>query len=385
MGVFNNRKREKRMLHYQRKRKNFYLANFHRVFILILICQLLPVLVEAKEKEKLAVLPFKVHSLKPMDHLKKKLQEMFTVRMAEKGLDVIDPELVNKNSRVLLQRLKLKDITIIGKNLGANWLISGNLTVMGRKISLDLKVIDISAVKPPFSIFMVEDDIDKLSDSADRATTSIYNQIAGVVQIDSIRVKGNKRIESDAILAVVSSKKGEGIDNDQLNKDLRTIFKMGFFKDVNMETEDGPKGKIVSFIVKEKSSITRISFNGNKKMKDDDLQEEFGIKLYSILNRNETKQGQNRLKEYYRGKGYYNAGIREKIEELPNNEVALTYDIKEGKKVYIRSIRFIGNSRFDDGDLKKIMETSESAVEALLHRAKVNLRKNLGKYFEKNI
>lgn len=45
-------------------------------------------------------------------------------------------------------------------------------------------------------------------------------------------------------------------------------------------------------------------------------------------------------------------------------------------------------SRFDNKSNKQIAEilkTSESAVESLLHRARTNLRKNLEKYFQKNL
>jgi RNA polymerase sigma-70 factor (ECF subfamily) len=41
--------------------------------------------------------------------------------------------------------------------------------------------------------------------------------------------------------------------------------------------------------------------------------------------------------------------------------------------------------RLSNKKIAEIMETSESAVESLLHRARANLRKNLAKYFEKNL
>lgn len=360
MGVSNDRKRGKLMrdinkkTEFRRMRLRIYL-----VLILLLGSQFIPVAVHAGRKGRVAVLPFKIHALKPLDHLKKGLQEMFTSRMVKKGIQVIAPEVVNKEPMALLPLLDLEDMYRLGKKLNADWLISGSLTQIGKKISLDLKLLDVTAKKPPFSIFIVEDDIDNLADATERATTSLYNQIAGVIQIDSIRVVGNKRIESEAILAVIESKKGEKFDNEQLDKDLRAVYKMGFFKEVNIETEDGPGGKIVIIRLTEKPSIGKIMFKGNKQIEDKDLREECDIKQYSILNRTEIKQSINRLKEYYRQKGYYNVQIKEHIEELPHNEVSLIYEIEEGEKVYITKIQFIGNTKFDDDDLKDIMETNE--------------------------
>ena len=338
---------------------------------------LLPLKVKAEEGSKVAVLPFRIHALQPLDHLKKGLQEMFTTRMADKGLSVISAELVNKLPMAFLPMFDLADIFAIGRDLKADWIISGSLTQVGKKISLDLKAVDITAKKAPYSIFMVEDDLDKLADATDRAVVSLYNQITGVAQIDSVLVEGNRRIESEAILAVVESKKGESLDPDKLDKDLRTVFRMGFFKDVSIKTEDGPKGKIVIFNVEEKPSVSKILFSGNDKVSTKDLEQETGIRTYSILNRNEVKQSIGRLREFYRQKGYYNVKISEKIETLPKNEVSLVYEIDEGKKVYITKIEFIGNTKFDDDDLKDIMETSEKNILTWFTRAGVLDKKML--------
>ncbi|MGD8983391.1 MAG: outer membrane protein assembly factor BamA [Desulfobacteraceae bacterium] len=337
----------------------FLHVRISRIAALMVFCLLVPMLVYAEEKGKVAVLPFRIYAPKPLDHLRKGLQEMLTARLAKKGLNMVSPDVINRHPSAYLPVMEEKDILAIGKDMGADWVIAGSLTQIGTKISMDLKVFDITGKKPPFSLFMVEDDLDKLSDATQRASASIYNQVIGILQIDSIQVKGNKRIESAAILAMVQSKRGDGLDPDQLNKDLRAIYKLGFFTDVSIDIEDGAKGKVVTFSVHEKPSIAQIVFEGNEEEKEKKLKEEVGIKEYSILNRGEIKQSINRLKEYYHQKGYYNVEIKERIEELPQNEVSLIYEIKEGGKIYIRRIEFVGNTKFDDDDLKDIMENSE--------------------------
>ncbi|MFC1867866.1 outer membrane protein assembly factor BamA [Thermodesulfobacteriota bacterium] len=334
-------------------------VNILRSILIIVLCLLIPAMVQAQEKKKVAVLPFRIHSLEPLDHLKAGLQKMIATRVAEQGYNVINPEVVNRHPMAFMPAFETKDIIALGKELDSDWVIHGSLTQIGRKVSLDVKVVDTSGVKSPFSIFMVDDDIDRLTDTANRVALSIDNQISGVVQIDTVRVYGNRRIEADAILAVIESRKGERLDQKKLDKDLRAIYKMGYFRDVSIETEDGPNGKIINFKVTEKPSIVAITFKGNKKIQDKKLSEELGIKIYSILDRNEVKQSVNRLMEHYRKEGYYNVEIKEQIKELPNNAVSLNYVIDDGEKVYITKIEFVGNTIFDDGDLKDIMETSE--------------------------
>ena len=181
----------------------------------------------------------------------------------------------------------------------------------------------------------------------------------GYARVAEVKVEGNRRIEADAILAVVKTKKGDVLDYEQLDKDLRAIYKMGYFRDVKIDVKDGPSGKVVIFQVSEKPSIGRIIFEGNKHVDKDDLEKELGIRLYSIYNPYKVKQSVSRLKEYYRQKGYYAVDVQSDVKPLPGNEVMVKYQIQENEKVYIKKIKFNGNKRFSDDDLKDLMSTKE--------------------------
>ncbi|MBE9592288.1 MAG: hypothetical protein IMF19_02300, partial [Proteobacteria bacterium] len=234
--------------------------------LLLLLLFLIPPDVMALLPEKIAVLPFKIYMLKPMDHLVLGLQEMLTARLTKEGFDLINPATINKGE---LSKVKVSELDVarrMGKEKGVDWVIKGSLTQIGKKISLDLAIIPISTEKRPFSIFVVGDRIDKLDQVMERVAATATNRIKGVVQIDSISVEGNKRIETDAILAVIESQKGAKYDQDTLNKDLRSIYQMGFFEDVQIDTKESPGGKSVAFKVSEKPSIGKITLLGTKKI-----------------------------------------------------------------------------------------------------------------------
>ena len=330
------------------------------VLLCLAICGLQkPKVARAEEREKVAVMPFRIYGPESLNHLSRGLQKKISFSLENREFKIISPEVVNKHPLTFLPVLDKKTLVRLGKDLKANWIISGSITRVGKKISVDLKVIDVTEKRAPFSIFMVADDIDALTETAERIAVSIDNQIAGVVLVESVNVKGNQRIEKDAILAVIGTKKGEGRDYAQLDKDLRAVYKMGFFTDVKIETEEGPKGTTVTLNVTEKPSIGKIVIQGNKKEKEEKLKEELGIGLYTILDSNEIKQSVNRLREYYKQKGYYNVDIEAKIEPFPNNQVLIRYEISEHEKVYIREIKFVGNHEFDDDDLLDVMKTSD--------------------------
>ncbi|MBW1858404.1 MAG: hypothetical protein JRI42_09120, partial [Deltaproteobacteria bacterium] len=288
-----------------------YCSHILRPFSVLLLFLLIftPPDVMALSSEKIAVLPFKIYMLKPMDYLVSGLQGMLTARLKKEGFDLIDPVTVNKGE---LSRITVSELDFargIGKEKGIDWIIKGSLTQIGKKISLDLTIIPISTEKKPFSIFVVGDRIDKLDQLIARVAVTATNRIKGVIQIDSVSIKGNKRIETDAILAVIESQKGARYDQGILNKDLRSIYQMGFFEDVQIDTEESPGGKSVAFKVSEKPSIGKITLLGAKKIDQKDLMDVVGIKKYSIINRKAIKDSIERLKDHYHQKGYYHVEI----------------------------------------------------------------------------
>lgn len=289
------------------------------MLLLILFAFFVPEIPAAEKKETMAILPFKINARKHLDHLQLGLQKMLSSRLEQRGFHMISPERINKYPIAFPPAREESKLLSLGKKLKADWIVMGSLTQIGNKASIDLKVIDVSQKRLPFFIFLVSEDIDELTDIVKRLAVNVYDRVMGVPQIDSVHVAGNRRIEKAAILAVVNTKAGDRLDYDKLDKDLRDIYKMGFFKDVKTETEDGPSGKVVTFHVNEKPSVGKIVFEGNDEIDDEDLKKDLGINLYSILDNNEIRQSINRLKELYREKGYYNAEIEEKTETLPNN------------------------------------------------------------------
>jgi outer membrane protein insertion porin family len=332
------------------------------LWTIFLVGLLFPPIGHTQQGKAVAVLPFSINAPESLDHLRLGLQEILSTRLADLGISMVPPNLVNRHPLSSLPALGLEEVSALGQALQVDFLVLGSLTQIGRTISLDVKTQDVKGAQPPFSIFMVEEDIERLPEAVERVSKSLYNRIAGIAQIDSVQVRGNRRVESEAVLAVVESKKGESLDDDKLDRDLRAIFAMGYFTDVAIQTQEGPSGAIVTFNVTEKPSIGSITFKGNKKIKSDDLSKEAGIKLYSIFNPADIRQSVNRIRDLYLKKGYYNTEITEKIEDLPGNEVALIYEIEEGKKFHIRHIEFVGNTAFSDRALTKVMETREKWI-----------------------
>jgi outer membrane protein insertion porin family len=328
-----------------------------KILCAALFCLLTAFTASAQEEDIVAVLPLAINAQGTPDDLSTRLQEILSSSISDKGYQVISADSINKNPLAFQSSLGDSDLLSLGWDLDADWVVAGVLTKSDEKFNLDIKAKATASGKSPFSISISADSIEKLTDSANKIAEDLDYHISGISFVNSIQIKGNRRIESDAILAVVDTQKGDRFDQAILNQDLRTIINMGYFKDVQIEVEDEANGKAVTFNVVEKPYITKIAFEGNKEYKEDKLKEEIGIKQFAVLNLSEVKQSINTLKEFYKKNGYYNVAITERIDELANNESSLTYIIDEGKKVHIRKIEFLGNEVYKDDDLIGMMKT----------------------------
>jgi len=179
------------------------------------------------------------------------------------------------------------------------------------------------------------------------------------VTVKDVQIKGNQRIEDDAILRVVETRPGDAYDEKQLSRDIESIFAMGYFDDIRVETETEPDGKVVIFRVEEKPTIKLIEVSGNRVYEDQEIKDNIDITSGSILNIFRIKRNIKQIETLYQEKNYHNVKVTYKVEELDHNQANLEFQIDEGKKLRIREIRFEGNEAFDDKTLKKKMKTSK--------------------------
>lgn len=180
--------------------------------------------------------------------------------------------------------------------------------------------------------------------------------------IKRIQVEGLRRIEEDAVLAHLSATVGSRLDPDEVNRDLRAVFKMGYFKDVIVNITEEPDGVTIIYLVEEKPAVKEFVIEGNRKISDDKIKEKIDLKPNTILDEGKIKENIVKIQKLYEDEGYFMVDIQYHVEPLPNNRVKVRIQITEFKKVYIKRITFVGNRYFDDKDLKKAINTKEGTL-----------------------
>jgi outer membrane protein insertion porin family len=189
--------------------------------------------------------------------------------------------------------------------------------------------------------------------------------------IYKITILGNVKVEEGVIQGAVKSREGRMFSTEQVREDLRSIFNLGYFTDVQVDIKSTPKGKEVIFIVIEKPPIKEVLITGNQKVKLADIKEKVTLTPRSILNLEKVKENAEQIRKFYFSKGYYGVKIDNKIDYLESNEAVVTFKIIEGPKGHIKKITFKGNKHIKSSDLRKVMITKQWNLLSLISKTGV--------------
>tara|TARA_R110002124_G_scaffold64985_2_gene177733 strand:- start:542521 stop:544818 length:2298 start_codon:yes stop_codon:yes gene_type:complete len=176
-------------------------------------------------------------------------------------------------------------------------------------------------------------------------------------RIDSIRVNGAERIEALTVKTYMDVDVGTVMTEDRIDDALKNLFSTGLFADVSMRVS----GNVLDVKVVENPIISRIAFEGNDELDEDDLLAEIQLRPRHVFSRTRVQSDVKRLYQLYRRNGRFTVNIDPKVVRLDQNRVDLIFEIDEGPVTKVSSIRFIGNRKFEDDQLRSIVSTKEKA------------------------
>lgn len=186
----------------------------------------------------------------------------------------------------------------------------------------------------------------------------IVNSLPALAQqrVTDIQVTGLERLEKETVLSYMPLSKGDEVDQAKINDALKSLFQTGLFADINMQERNG----VVTVSVTENPIINQIAFEGNKRIEDEELMAELNLRPRQVFQKTKIQDAVTRLYQVYRRQGRFSAEISPKIIKLDQNRVDLVFEVEEGALTKVRSIRFIGNKRFDDEQLRSEISTKET-------------------------
>ncbi|MFH1129745.1 MAG: outer membrane protein assembly factor BamA [Pseudomonadota bacterium] len=184
--------------------------------------------------------------------------------------------------------------------------------------------------------------------------------------ISEIRFQGNRKVEDAAIQGVISSEVGKPFDVASVAADVRAIWAMGYFRDVQVKLTSGSKGNVLIFVVQEKPSVRKIIVGGNDELDLDDINEVLDLKKDAILDVSQVKRNVGKIRDLYVEKGYYLAEVSQRIRKASQNQVDIVFTIQENAKVMIRRITIVGNKHIKSAKIKSVIGTQEGGYFSFL-------------------
>ncbi|WP_425100674.1 outer membrane protein assembly factor BamA [Tropicibacter sp. S64] len=173
---------------------------------------------------------------------------------------------------------------------------------------------------------------------------------------NSVTIEGNARIEGSTILSYAGIARGQQVSAAQLNDAYQRIVGSGLFESVELI----PQGSTLLIKVVEYPTINRINFEGNKRIKDDDLASIVQSQSRRVFSPRQAEADAQAISEAYAQQGRIAARVTPKVIKRSNNRVDLAFEIFEGGISEIERIGFSGNGIYSDRRLRRVLETKQA-------------------------
>ena len=168
--------------------------------------------------------------------------------------------------------------------------------------------------------------------------------------VSDIRIEGLQRVSPGTLFRNFPISVGDTVNEDSLVEASRSLFRTGFFSDIQLAQED----TVLVVVVEELPSISGIQLDGNKALKSEDLLEGLknaGLAEGEIFRRATLDRLQQELTRQYISQGRYGVRVETDVERQPRNRVSLSITIDEGSPAAIKKITIVGNNIYSDSEL----------------------------------
>ncbi|UOA27470.1 outer membrane protein assembly factor BamA [Pseudosulfitobacter sp. DSM 107133] len=188
---------------------------------------------------------------------------------------------------------------------------------------------------------------------------------AQTYRFDRVVIEGNARIGQSAILSQAGIARGQTLSAGQLNDAYQRLQSSGLFESVAI----APQGNTLRITVVELPTINRISFEGNRRIKDDALTALVSSSERRVFSPGLAEKDAAAISEAYSNEGRLAARVTPRVIKRRDNRVDLVFEIFEGDVVEVERLSFVGNRVFSDRRLRRVLGTKQAGLFRALIRA----------------
>jgi outer membrane protein insertion porin family len=179
-----------------------------------------------------------------------------------------------------------------------------------------------------------------------------------VFSFSNVVIEGNDRVDAATILSYAGITRGAEVSAAVLNDAYQRIANSGLFETVELI----PQGSTLLIRVQEYPIVNVINFEGNKRLKDEQLAEIIQSKSRRVYSPSLAESDAAAIAEAYRVAGRMAATVTPKMIRRDDNRVDLVFEITEGRVVEVERLSFVGNRAFSDRRLRQVLETKQAGL-----------------------
>ena len=181
---------------------------------------------------------------------------------------------------------------------------------------------------------------------------------ASAYVFSNVKIEGNQRIEPQTILSYLDLPRGQDVSAGDLNDAMQRLQNSGLFEKVELV----PSGGTLVVRIAEYPTINVISFEGNKRLKDENLAEIVKSKSRRVYSPAQAEADAAAISQVYASEGRLAARVDPSIIRRSDNRVDLVFEVFEGDVTEIERIGFVGNRAFSDKKLRNVLETKQAGI-----------------------
>ncbi len=317
----------------------------------------------AEPANKVIILPFAINAAPDLAYLEDSLPKLLQDRLAAMGFEVVSQEetmrLIQEQQVEYLDLGTAKDMALLS---GAGYAVYGSFSQVGETISLDTRLVEAYGIREPKPFFVVKEGVINILPAIDETATKIQANMQQKDRIASIDVRGNEILDDDVVLMRLKIQPGDAYDPKAVNEELKSLYALGYFDDIEIGLEDSSEGKRLIISVKEKPLIQAITVDGAQELDADDLLAAIATKTGAVLNPQVLADDMGKIRELYRKDGYYHAKVDYKLDQADAKRARLNIIVDEGNKLYVTDIIIQGAKQLDQDDLKDELALNERGM-----------------------
>jgi len=186
-------------------------------------------------------------------------------------------------------------------------------------------------------------------------------------KITAIVVEGNESISKDLIISQIASNLGDVFSKVNIEKDMKAVYDLGYFKDVKIKLESFRDGYKVVFVIVENLPIKEINIKGNTVVSEEEMREVMVLQEGQIFCQKILKNDLDRISQLFKDRGYLLINIKDinfdeegklwiNISEGRLEKIVIEGNDKTKEKVIAREINIEPGDLFNFEQVKKSLQ-----------------------------